>query len=114
MAKYILRSSKRLDAQEISNLFHDLLKRYNVGDPQWNDDESLKKSGWYYPIRSRKELVLQDLEVIKEKGLALLLTKKQADRLMTRRRLRSFDILANYSVEILDSAPHGTGTGRSP
>lgn len=111
MTKYTLRSSKRLDAQEISNLSHGLRKRYDIGDAQWHDDESLKKSGWYYPIKSRKELVLQDIEVIKEKGLVLLLTEKQVAKFMDKRKLRSFDILTNYSVEVIDSTSHGTGTG---
>ena len=107
---WVLKSVKLLDEQELTDLSRSLKERYKIGVVQWYEDESLKKSGWHYSFIPKKNLSIQDLKTIKEKGLTLLLTQDQIAKLMKKRPLRSFDIIANYPIEIID-VPHGTGTG---
>ncbi len=65
---YILRSKKLLDSSEISDLFHALDRRYHIGDVQFHEEESFKKSGWDYSFTPMGDLSISDLTINKRTG----------------------------------------------
>lgn len=98
---YYLRSTSRLEGIEIQTLSAALKGKYEFGNPEWREGESLTESGWHYPILSQKEISVEDLDVLREKkGLTLLLTESQAAELAPLVLSSRSSDLSKYPVDI--------------
>ena len=102
---YFLKSKTLLQGEERHQLIYDLRMKYVLGDAEWYEGQSLNENGWIYLAAANSEISPQDLEVIKRKGLTLLLTQHQLSQFLNKRKLTSFEIIANYPIEVIDSPP---------
>lgn len=99
---YTLKSKVFLNDKERISLLKDFTREYKILKPQWHEGEALSENGWYYPILSQEDVTLQDLNVVKENGLTLLITKTQAEKLESLFRLhRTGQGIGDYPIEIV-------------
>lgn len=100
MESYLLRSKFLLEKKEISGLLDALRKKYEIGPAQWHEGDFLKQNGWHYLITTWGELAQVDLGILRDKGLTLLLSQTQMEKLSDK---TSQINLREYSLEIISN-----------